>query len=122
MRALAKPLAVLLSILAVSTPCLADIIPSETAPRDAKAAQTVHNQLEKLGVSPSESNAIVAKLSPDQLSYFAEHQETMLVGQEDLVVMFWYEWIFAAGSGVITYFLLVWADDFFFRGTTQFPR
>ena len=122
MRIMAKPLAMVLSILAVTTPCFADIIPTETAPHDAKAAQAVHAQLEKLGVSAVESNTIVAKLSSDQLHYFAESPDTMLVGQEDLVVMFWYEWIFAAGSIVITYFLFIWADDFFFRGNTQFPR
>lgn len=116
MRTVAKPLAVLLSLVILASPCLADIIPTETDRTRDASAKPVHAQLSLLGVSPSEAGTIVSKLSADQIQFFADNQRaSAVVGQEDLIVMFWYEWILAAGSIVLAYYLWSWGDYTFFQ-------
>jgi hypothetical protein len=119
MRLLAKPLAILLCVLSIVTPCMADIIPNEAPARaqDVSSADAVKAKLARLGVAPSESATIVAKLSNEDLQFLARYDKAnVAVGQDDLVVMFWYEWIFAAlaiGMGVWAW--QEWGEDAFFK-------
>ncbi len=119
MRLLARPLSVILSILMITTPCLADIIPNEAEARarDNQSADAVKAKLAQLGVSSSESSVIVGKLSNEDLRFFAQNQNAnALVGQEDIVVMFWYEWIFAAVAIGLGYWAWTeWGEDSFFK-------
>lgn len=119
MRLLAKPMAILLSLLTLVTPCMADIIPNEPPARvqDGQSSETVKAKLAQLGVSPTERSTIVNKLSNEEIQFLAQNEKAnALVGQDDLVVMFWYEWIFAAlaiGLGVWAW--QEWGEDSFFK-------
>jgi hypothetical protein len=117
MRRIARPLSVLLSLVVMVSPCMADIVTTEPERAGAPQAEAVKSKLQTIGVAPTESLSIVSSLSPDQLHYFATHDKAVAVaGQEDIVVMFWYEWIFAAvGIGLGVWAWTEFGEDAFFK-------
>jgi hypothetical protein len=119
MRLETKALAVLLAVMMVATPCMADIIPNEPDARaqDGKSAKVVETKLSQIGVTPTESAVIMSKLSNEELQFLASNDNAnTVVGQEDIVVMFWYEWIFAAVAIGLGYWAWTeWGEDAFFK-------
>lgn len=86
---------------------MADIVPNEPEPSvspDAATVQTVRGRLVELGVSTPEVDRIVSSLQPDELAFFgANPKANAVVGQDEIVVMFWYEWVFG-----LAYAYLAW--------------
>lgn len=90
----------------------ADIIPNEpeSGAPDQGAAAVVKERLLKLGVGHGEADRILSSLTPDEVDYFHAHPNAnAVVGQEEIITMFWYEWAFALAYAYMTW---LWWDEF----------
>lgn len=87
---LSVPGFLILAVLSIITPCMADIIPNEP---ETGAADSVTDRLAAIGVSRAGAQAMVEELLPAEQAYFAAHPNSIaVVGQEQAVL--WYEWVF----------------------------
>lgn len=99
-------------------PSFADMIPAESdTSHDLSLADTVSARLVELGAAPTEAQIQVARLSPDELAFLANHPSAnSLVGQEEIIGMFWYEWVAAAAAIYVSSQIWYdWGKDAFFR-------
>jgi hypothetical protein len=95
------------SLLLAAGAAMADIVPNEPEPNaspDGASAHTVRGRLVQLGVAAPEVDRIVASLRPEELDFFGSNPKAnAVVGQDEIVVMFWYEWVFG-----LAYAYLAW--------------
>lgn len=95
---LSVPGFLILAMLSLVTPCMADIIPNEP---ESGAADTVKERLASIGVSSASAQAMLDELSQAEQAYFAAHPNSIaVVGQEQTVL--WYEWVFGTFWFVVT--------------------
>jgi len=111
--------AALLLVMTAGTAALADIVPNEpdkSSSPDSSAAQTVRGRLVNLGVTAPEAETIVTSLRPEELAFFrANPKANDVVGQDEIVVMFWYEWVFGLAYAYASWkFWDTWGCEAFF--------
>lgn len=86
-----------LALMVTAAPATADIIrnkPSLKPGATRDASDTVRGRLVELGVDRAEADQIVSRLRPEEVEFFnASPGANGVVGQEDTIVMFWYEWV-----------------------------
>jgi hypothetical protein len=106
-----------MSVLLLAAPVMADIVPTEPdAPtaKDKALTDSVKPRLVELGVERGEADQIVSNLTGEDLEFFGRSPNAnAIVGQQEIITMFWYEWVIGIVSLYASWkFWDTWGEDF----------
>ncbi len=88
-----KAILCLLAAQVGAVPCLADVIPTRRAEKNAAAEEAVKARLAELGASAADAERQVGQLTARELAYFAHDPSRV----QSAGALYWYEWVFGAG-------------------------